>query len=152
MTNEAVSVRVPLGVYLEVAYQLRNSGDLRQPDDIVASAVKAWLGNRQGKSNGGYQWKELFLPDGTELRMRYRGVYYYAKIDGDQLKYAGETVSPRAWASMVTGTVRNPWRDIWIRRAINECWTRASMWRTGSSYSPLLLNAERRRHARRMSD
>jgi hypothetical protein len=48
--------------------------------------------------------------------------------------------------------VRNPWRDIWIRRAINECWTRASMWRTGSSYSPLLLNAERRRHARRMSD
>jgi hypothetical protein len=44
MPNEAVSVRVPLAVYLELAYQLRNNGDMRQPDEVVAFAVKAWLG------------------------------------------------------------------------------------------------------------
>jgi hypothetical protein len=152
MTNEAVSVRVPLDVYLELAFQLRNSGDMRQPDDVVAFAVRAWLGKRQAKPNGGYQWKDLFLPDGTELRMRFRGTYYYAKVDGDQLKYAGETVSPRSWALMVTGTVRNPWRDIWLRRGFNECWTRASLWRTGSTCSPLLPNTNRRLHARRVTD
>lgn len=152
MTNEAIAVEVPLGVYLELAFRLRNSGDTREPNDVVVFALKAWLGNRQGKSNGGYQWKELFLPDGTELRMRYRGTYYYANIDGDQLKYAGETVSPRDWALLVTGTVRNPWRDIWIRRGINECWTRAAMWRTGSTHSPMLPNTDRRRRTRRMAD
>lgn len=151
MTNEAIAVPVPAEVYLDLAYQLRNNGDTRQPDDVVVLALKAWLGSRHGKPNGGYQWKELFLADGTELRMRYRGVYYYANIDSDQLKYAGETVSPHAWMLMVTGTVRNPWRDIWLRRGFNECWTRASKWRAGAC-SPLPRHAERRLLARRMSD
>lgn len=35
----------------------------------------------------GYQWKDLFLPDGTDLRMRYKGVDYYAKVEGDKLTY-----------------------------------------------------------------
>jgi hypothetical protein len=131
-------------VYLELAYRLRNSGDTREPDDVVVFALKAWLGNRQEKSIGGYQWKELFLPDGSELRMRFRGAYYYARIDGDQLKYAGEIFSPRGCALMVPGTVRNPLRYLWIRRGINECWTIA--------YTPLRPHAERRRHARRATD
>lgn len=152
MTNETISVQVPLGAYLELAFQLRHSDDTRQPDEVVAFALKAWLSSWQGDSHGGYQWKTLFLPDGAELRMRFHGVDYYAKVENDKLRYAGETASPRSWALMVTGTVRNPWRDIWKRRSINECWTRASMWRSASSYSPALLNSDRRRHARRMSD
>jgi hypothetical protein len=152
MTNEALSVQVPLDTYLELAFQLRNNGDTRQPDEVVAFALRAWLGNRQARPSGGYQWKDLFLPDGTELRMRYRGAYYYAGIAGDQLRYAGEIVSPRNWALMVTGTVRNAWRDIWIRRGINEGWTRASMWRSSGAYSPLLPGSDRRRQARRMTE
>ena len=84
--------------------------------------------------------------------MRYRGVDYYARIDSDKMKYAGETVSPREWGLTVTGNVRNPWRDIWIRRSTNECWTRAAMWRTSGTWSPMLPNADRRRHARRVTD
>lgn len=152
MQNEAVSVRVPHQVYLDLAFQLRNSGDTRDPDDVVVAALKAWLAQRQVKSTGGYQWKELFLPEGTELRIRYRGAYNYARIDGDQLKYAGEVVSPRDWALMVTGSVRNPWRDIWIRRGVSECWTRASTWRTGNPYSPMIAHTDRRRQARRVTD
>jgi hypothetical protein len=152
MTNEALSVEVPTGLYLDLAYQLRQTGDTRHPDDVVILALKAWLGTGKTRSAGGYQWKELFLPDGTELRMRYRGVYYYAKIVRDQLDYAGESVSPRDWGLMVTGTVRNAWRDIWIRRGTNECWTRAAMWRTDSPYSPRLPGTDRRRQARRVTD
>ena len=47
------------------------------------AALKAWLASRHGQSSGGYQWTELFLPDGTELRIRYRGAYNYARVDGD---------------------------------------------------------------------
>ena len=150
--NEAISVEVPHKVYLDLAFQLRNSGDTRGPDEVVVAALKAWLAYRHGKSTGGFQWRELFLPDGTEMRIRYRGAYYYARIDGDQLKYAGEVVSPRDWALMVTGTVRNPWRDIWIRRGVNECWTRASSWRGASPYSSALAHTDRRRQARRITD
>jgi hypothetical protein len=107
---------------------------------------------RQETSRGGYQWKELFLPDGTELRIRYRRAYNYARVDGDQLKYAGEAVSPRDWALMLTGSVRNPWRDIWIRCGVNDAWTRALAWRGAAPYSPTLAHPDRRRRTRRITD
>jgi hypothetical protein len=130
MTNEAIAVQVPPGGVSRAGLSAAQPRRHARPDDVVVFALKAWVANRQGKSSGGYQWKELFLPDGSELRMRFRSTYYYARIDGDQLK----SVSPRGWALMVTGTVRNPWRDIWIRRAINECWARASMWRSAGRF------------------
>lgn len=152
MNNEGIGVQVPLKVYLELAFRLRTAGDTRGPDEVVAFILKSWLGSEPGVTNAGYQWKELFLPDGTELRMRYRGVYYYARIDSDKISYAGETVTPRGWALMVTGTVRNPWRDIWLRRGIHECWTRASMWRANAVWSPSLPQTDRRRYTRRIAD
>ncbi len=152
MQNEAISVQVPHQVYLDLAFKLRNMGDTRDPDEAVVAALKAWLAGRQQTLQGGYQWKELFLPDGTELRLRYRGAYNYASVDGDQLKYAGEVVSPRDWALMVTGSVRNPWRDIRIRCGVNEAWTRASAWRVAAPYSPILAHTDRRRRTRRVTD
>jgi hypothetical protein len=149
--NETIAVHLPSALYLELAFQLRKRGDTRQPDDLIAVALKAWLGQRGGTASAGYQWKELFLPDGTELRMRYRGVSYHAIIEGDQLKYAGESVSPRGWILMITGTVRNPWRDIWIRRGVDDGWSRAAMWRARSDDRPSAARTERRRHERRLS-
>ncbi|MES2757763.1 MAG: hypothetical protein V4693_10345 [Pseudomonadota bacterium] len=118
----------------------------------MVAALKAWLANRQGQLKGGYQRKDLLLPDGTELRIRYRGAYHYARIDGDQLKSAGEVVSPRDWALMVTGSVRNPWRDIWLRRGVSESWTRASAWRNAAPYVPGRATTDRRRQSRRITD
>jgi hypothetical protein len=152
MTSAGLSVQVPTRLYLDLAYQLRRSGDTRHPDEVVILALKTWLDTGKTRSGLGYQWKELFLPDGTELRMRYRGIYYYAKILGDKLNYAGESVSPRDWGLMVTGTVRNAWRDVWIRRGVNEGWTRAAMWRTASAYAQDVPGADRRRRARRATD
>lgn len=154
MQNEAIPVGVPTNVYLDLAFQLRKSGDLRSPDQVVALAIKSWLASRVGKLSGqGYQWKELFLPDGTDLRMRYRGVWHYASVEGDRLMYSGEPVSPREWGLMVTGNVRNPWRDVWIRRSIRDCWTRASASRAAPSAREAgVPGADRRRTARRMTD
>lgn len=83
MQNEAISVRPPHQVYMDLAFKPRNMGDTRDPDEVVEAALKAWLASRHGQSSGGYQWTELFLPDGTELRIRYRGAYNYARVDGD---------------------------------------------------------------------
>lgn len=153
MTNEAFALAVPTRVYLDLAYQLRKSGDMRTPDEIVGLALKSWLAAHCGAPSGrGYQWKELFLPDGSDLRMRYRGAWYYAKVEGDQLVYAGEPVSPREWGLLVTGTVRNPWRDVWLRRGVTEYWTRAAVWRSQSGSTRIDPHTDRRRHARRRTD
>jgi hypothetical protein len=154
MRNEAIAAGVPTKVYLDLAFHLRKNGDLRSPDQVVALAIKAWLASRAGKLSGqGYQWKDLFLPDGTDLRMRYRGVWHYASVDGDRVMYGGEPVSPREWGLMVTGNVRNPWRDVWIRRSISDAWTRASALREAPSAREVAApGADRRRTARRATD
>lgn len=153
MKNEAVSVQVPTKVYLDLAFHLRKSGDQRNPDQVVAVAIRTWLSSCTGKTAGlGYQWKDLFLPDGTDLRMRYRGAWHYAAIKGDQLIYADESVSPRDWGLMVTGTVRNAWRDVWIRRSINDSWNRACALRSTQAGSAPAPDGERRRVTRRITD
>ncbi|MFH0344486.1 MAG: hypothetical protein ACHBNF_20720 [Chromatiales bacterium] len=74
----------------------------------------------------GYTWKykdaSVFLPHGTEIRMRYKEVTYYAKVGGDQLVYNGKPISPGALANIVTGSSRNAWRDLWIKRPSNGEW------------------------------
>jgi hypothetical protein len=153
MQNEAITVGVPATLYLDLAYQLRKSDDMRAPEQVVALAIKHWMAGRSGKAAGlGYQWKNLFLPDGTDLRLRYRGVCYYASVKGDQLVYADEPVSPREWTLLVTGGVRNPWRDIWIRHSAAQTWTRASDWRTRPAERLDAPDGERRRLARRSTD
>lgn len=153
MKNEAISVELPAKVYFDLAYQLRKNGDMRSPDQVVALAIKTWLGTRAGKTcELGYQWKDLFLPDGTNLRMRYRGMWHYAVVEGDRLMYSGEPVSPRDWGVQVTGTVRNAWRDVWIRRSVNDAWTRAAVWREPPDARARPGTAERRQRARRATD
>ena len=49
-------------------------------------AIKAWLAaNGADADRHGYQWKDLFLLNGTELRLRYQGHYYNARISDDEL-------------------------------------------------------------------
>ncbi|WP_377704541.1 hypothetical protein [Pseudoduganella sp. UC29_71] len=153
MENEAFGWRVLGPLYLDLSFVLQQSGDTRKPEEVIALAVKSWLAERRGNpASRGYQWKELFLPHGTELRMRYLGIDYYAKVENDKIMYAGEIVTPRDWCLMVTGTVRNAWRDIWIRRSVNECWTHAALWRTASKVRPVLPYADRRQRQRRTTD
>ena len=70
----------------------------------------------------GYQWKSLFLPDGTEVRMQYKGEWYYAGVDGDQLLYEGDATTPRRLANYVAQSSRNAWRDLWIKRPGDAEW------------------------------
>jgi hypothetical protein len=138
---------------MELATHLRQQGDRRTPDEIVVLAVRNWLAaQRPAARPRGYQWKELFLPEGTELRLRYMGMYYYATVDGDRILHGEQAVSPREWLLSVTGTVRNAWRDIWLRRYPGECWTRAGDWRSSNSVVAPLPYCDRRRRTRRSAD
>ena len=72
------------------------------PADAAALAINQWIAAERGQLNRtapvptrGYQWKSLFLPEGTELRMHAAGRSFYARVEGDELVFDGHPVSPR---------------------------------------------------------
>jgi len=133
-----ISVPVATEQFIELIDFLRDKGDMRDPVLAVADAIDYWMMNADFKpellrqaAGRGYQWKGLFLPDSTELRMQYKGEYHYARVDGDQLLYQGEATTPASLANTVAGSSRNAWRDLWIKRPADVEWHLADDLRQG---------------------
>ena len=64
------------------------------PDELADEAIHAWLESRRMEAERpalpvlrGYQWKSLFLPEGTRLRVWCRSENGYAEVIGDGLMY-----------------------------------------------------------------
>jgi hypothetical protein len=104
-------------------------GDTRNMDAIVEEALQAWL-HKAACANPpaaqaaarGYLWKSLFLPEGTLLRFDYKKQSYHAEVRGDAIVYQGRAYSPRQLLLHVTGSVRNAWRELWLRCPGDHRW------------------------------
>ncbi|MGH8127875.1 MAG: hypothetical protein ACRD4Q_09880 [Candidatus Acidiferrales bacterium] len=69
-----------------------------------------------GLPEQGYQWQNLLLRNGTEIRMEYRGKYKFASIKHGRLMYKDEAMTPSEFASIVANnTSRNAWRDLELK-------------------------------------
>ena len=64
----------------------------------------------------GYQWKSLFLPEGTILRSWSYGEHNYARVEGDKIMHEGLSVTPNEFARSFARTARNAWFDLSVRR------------------------------------
>ncbi len=127
-----ISIPLPTRQFLDLAEFLKCQGDARDPVQAVADALDYWMDNaswkpellRQAPASNllGYQWKSLFLPAGTEVRMQYKSQWHYAKVEGDRLIYEGEAITPGRLANTVAGSSRNAWRDLWIKRPGDAEW------------------------------
>lgn len=74
----------------------------------------------------GYQWKQLFLPNGTELRTIYCGRSLYATVENEQIiSDSGPTTPSRLANSKGCGS-RNAWQTIWLRLPGGTRWQRAA--------------------------
>ena len=127
--NIDVSVPIPTQQFLELSDFLRSKNDRRDPVLAVRDAIDYWLQNADSKpellsqsATRGYQWKSLFLPEGTEIRMSYKGTYRYAKVEGDEIIYEGKPISPGSLANTIASSSRNAWRDLWIKRPDDREW------------------------------
>ncbi len=136
----------------QLSEHLRNIGSTLPTAHALDVAIRAWIdggGATAGKRvpdpaehpakhsaehpaehpsehSRGYQWKELFLPDSTELRMECAGATFYAKVVGDDILYGGRSVSPRGLTLAIAGDGRNAWRDLWLRLPGDRYWKRAN--------------------------
>lgn len=69
-----------------------------------------------GNPSRGYQWQNVFLSNGTKLRMSYKGTAYYAEIRHEKLLFNGEMMSPSQFArGVANNTSRNAWNDIFVQ-------------------------------------
>lgn len=119
---------VPPAAYAELLDYLRVSGSTLSPAEAIGRALKHWMAAQREAAAPvqGYQWKCLFLPSGSRVRMHHEARCHYAEVSGEDLLYQGRPVSPRQFTLMVAGPGRNAWRELWVRLNGEKNWVRAS--------------------------
>ncbi len=95
--------------------------------EIAAEAIDEWVRRHDPEgvpmpAHKGYQWKSLFLPDGTVLRTVLRGKNHHCVVESDQILYNGQPVSPSGFVNAVGGIRRNAWRSTWVLFPDSKQW------------------------------
>jgi hypothetical protein len=121
--NTTVTVRVPTDTLLQLIEKLRRRGGSQDISEAITKAIECWLEDPARFAPGadpedmhGYQWKSLFLPEGTVLKSWSYGENNYARVVGDQIIHNGRAVSPNQFAQSFARSTRNAWQDLFIRR------------------------------------
>jgi hypothetical protein len=106
-----------------IEYLRTSQGGPQDIADVIATAVNGWIAAQMAQQAGsgvdgvrGYQWKSLFLPEGTVLRSWSYGEHNYARVEGDRIIHRGRAVSPNQFAQSFARTTRNAWTDLYVRR------------------------------------
>ncbi len=121
--KSTVSVQVDADALLRLISHLKVRGGAQDVSEAVTGAVELWLReqsqlpfNCDPASVRGYQWKSLFLPEGTEIRSWSYGEHNYARVVGDEIIHKGKSVTPNEFAQSFARSMRNAWKDLSIRR------------------------------------
>jgi len=124
------SVDLPRPTYSALWEYLKQQGKQWEIPSVLAEAVALWMAKQQEvKGRYGYQWKTVFLPEGTVLRSWSYGEHNYAKVQGDQIIYEGRVVSPNQLAQHLGRSTRNAWNDLFIRRPGDKAFKQACVLR-----------------------
>jgi hypothetical protein len=130
-----VSVRLTMAALTGLAARSEPGSSSEQLSDVIAAAVDFWLDRHEASPTSaepvlrGYQWKSLFLPEGTMLRSWSYGEHRYAIVEGDRIMHEGVAVSPNQFARSFARTTRNAWTDLFVRRPGDKNYQVASLLR-----------------------
>jgi hypothetical protein len=142
-------VYLPVGDFLNLELCLMSSRPGVKPDAFVAELVKRWLAIemerlslcKNGRATCGFQWKNVFLPDGTHLRTSYGDTVEFAKVMGNRIvSDDGASLTPSLFANR-HAKGRNAWRFVWLRFPGEDYWLRAANCR--ARFDELLLRQSR---------
>jgi hypothetical protein len=119
--NNRGGVQLPPHTARVLADYLQESGSDANPAELAAIAIEQWLEQARAHAESGrpghgrgYQWKSVFLPSATGLRMYFDGKFYYAEVEDDDIVFDGRSVSPAQMVNKIAGGTRNAWRELWI--------------------------------------
>ncbi|USX27660.1 hypothetical protein NHH73_04970 [Oxalobacteraceae bacterium OTU3CINTB1] len=133
------AIYIPVIDYLNLEFFLMDTRPGVKPGPFVVELVKRWLATetarlalRNGQAIRGFQWKNVFLPEGTTLRTSYCDVVEFAKVVGDRIVSEDDMwLTPSMFANR-HAKGRNAWRFVWLRFPGNDHWVRAANYRRHS--------------------
>ena len=126
-------VDLPLADYLNLKFYLMDARPGVSPEAFIQELVHRWLTiemernllRYNGRALHGYQWKSVFLPDGTCLRTNHKKEAVFAKVIGERIRTDdGAALTPSMFANRHTQG-RNAWRFVRLRFPGEEHWMRA---------------------------
>lgn len=98
-------------------------------EPIILEAIRAYMQPAPAaqqapaaRSDAGYQWKQVFLPEGTKLRASFDHQPYFAVVEGALIKYGAHAVSPSCFANLYGSGNRNAWKAVWLRFPGSDEW------------------------------
>jgi hypothetical protein len=129
--NAPTKSLIPPATLQSLEDHLRQSRSPLSLAEALDRAVRQWVEQDRAAATPvrGYQWKSLFLPETSHLRMSYGGESYYAQVVGEEIIFRGHAVSPRQMTIEIAGDGRNAWRDFWIRMPGEKSWANAALLR-----------------------
>jgi hypothetical protein len=131
-----VPLELPSPTFSALVAYLQESGSNIDPEEVIVVAIEEWIAHERKRAargpvaadrGRGYQWKSVFLPSGTRLRMWYEGKHHYAEVEDDDIVFGGRVVSPAQMVNSLSGNTRNAWRDIWLLFPGETAWKIASL-------------------------
>ncbi|MCP4360693.1 MAG: hypothetical protein GY796_22015 [Chloroflexi bacterium] len=109
-----------------VVFLERTEQDDLWSDEYLDELRKAELDGQSAKYGDpkkGFQWQTIFLPNGTNLKITYKGRDFFADVRREKIVADGVEHTPSEWARRVANnTNRNAWRDIWIQFKGSSQW------------------------------
>lgn len=132
------TVHLPYEIYLDLELRLLDTRPDSKPEAFIQELIKHWLTvdkerlaiRNKKQELLGFQWKNVFLPDGTRLRTCYQNTVEFATVAGEQIVTDdGQVLTPSQFANHQTKG-RNAWRFVWLRLPATEYWVRADQYRS----------------------
>ena len=103
-------------------------------EPIICDAVRAWMKpapaatqEPDAASESGYQWKHVFLPQGTRLRASFGRLSWFAVVEGEEIMHDGHAISPSRFANLQGSGNRNAWKAVWLRLPGSDEWLLANV-------------------------
>ncbi|MES2296365.1 MAG: hypothetical protein V4582_04950 [Pseudomonadota bacterium] len=130
-----MDIPISLEVYHQLLVASGNTGYEMEDWEIAAQAIDEWMRRHAPDTipmpaTKGYQWKHVFLPEGTLLRTVFGGKNHHCVVESDQILFNGQAVSPSGFVNAVGGIRRNAWRCTWILFPDAKEWKLADTLRT----------------------
>lgn len=131
-------IPISRAVQIQLSHASFCTGYEKEDWEIAAEAIDEWMRRHDPDAipmpaTKGYQWKSVFLPDGTLLRTVFCGKNYHCLVADDGISYNGQAVSPSGFVNVVGGIRRNAWRCTWILFPQASQWQLADTLRTRAS-------------------
>jgi hypothetical protein len=118
---------ISIEIYHELLAVAFDTGFKKEYWEVGAEALADWLRRHKPEAiemdkAGGYQWKHVFLPNGTLLRTVFSGKNHHCTVEDDRILYEGRAVSPSGFVNAIGGIRRNAWKSLWVLLPDEKTW------------------------------